>query len=258
MLIVADVHGEAAALRRLAGHGAPILVLGDLINMIDYRTNDGIVREITGGEFVDAYVALRTAGEWAASQAMWDAFRSQHDPEALRRKFSGAVEHQYAEVCAALDGAEASVTYGNVDRPDVMQRMLPETARFVDSEVVEIEGWSVGFAGGGLQSLNTPGEVDDETMAAKLADLAEVDVLCTHVAPAIPALADDVISGRAKGSAVLYDHIATTQPPFHFFGDIHQPKALRWRIGETLSRNAGYFRATGRALRFGERLRDAD
>jgi len=253
MLIVADVHGEAAALRKVAAVGEPLLVLGDLINMIDYRTNEGIVRDITGGDFVDAYVSARAAGRWATAQQMWRDFRQAHGADELHRRFNEEVEAQYLAVCAALTGTEAYVTYGNVDRPELMKRMLPRGAKFVDGEVIEIEGWTVGFAGGGLMSLNTPGEVDDETMATKLEAMAGVDVLCTHVAPSVPELAGDVISGRDKGSNVVKAHIETHQPELHFFGDIHQPKATTWRIGNTISSNVGYFRATGRGLRLAPR-----
>lgn len=249
MLIVADVHGEADALRRAASTPGPLVVLGDLINMIDYRTNDGIIKDITGAEFVDEWVRLRVAGRWDATHEMWHEFRDRHDPDELRRVFTDRVRAQYEQVCSALEGAEAYVTYGNVDRPDMMREMLPGGVRFVDGEVFEIEGWSVGFAGGGLPSLNTPGEVDTESMRDKLATLRGVDVLCTHVAPAVPELAGDVISGRAKGSRVLLEHLLADQPRYHYFGDVHQPRATEWRIASTRSVNAGYFRATGRGVR---------
>ena len=97
--------------------------------------------------------------------------------------------------------------------------------------------------------MNTPGEVSEETMAAKLASLGPVDILCTHVAPAVPALARDVIGGKEKGSAAVLDYLLQARPPFHYFGDIHQPQAISWRLGDTLCRNVGYFRATGKAVR---------
>jgi Icc-related predicted phosphoesterase len=88
-------------------------------------------------------------------------------------------------------------------------------------------------------------------MAAKLDQLGPVDVLCTHVPPAVPMLASDVIGGRPKGSGPILDYIKEHRPRYHFFGDIHQPRALSWRLGETMCRNVGYFRATGRAFAFG-------
>jgi Icc-related predicted phosphoesterase len=122
--------------------------------------------------------------------------------------------------------------------------------RFVDAEAVEIGGLRVGFAGGGVESpLGVAGEVSEAEMAAKLASLGDVDILCTHVPPLVPALARDVIGGREKGSAAIRDYLLDTGPEVHYFGDIHQPRAVRWRLGRTLCRNVGYFRATGRGVR---------
>ena len=52
MLIVADVHGEFDALRKLVKTGEALLILGDLINYVDYRTMDGIAADVLGREFV--------------------------------------------------------------------------------------------------------------------------------------------------------------------------------------------------------------
>ena len=89
----------------------------------------------------------------------------------------------YQEVAEALEGAEAYVTYGNADRPGLLRRCLPPGVRFVDGEVVEIEGLRVGIVGGGAMRLGVPGEVPDEDLAGKLAGLGPIDVLCTHAAP---------------------------------------------------------------------------
>ncbi len=71
MLIVSDVHGASAALRRVASMGEPLLVLGDLINYIDYRTNEGIVADVSGQELVDEFVSIRGAeGHEAAVRDM--------------------------------------------------------------------------------------------------------------------------------------------------------------------------------------------
>ena len=88
-------------------------------------------------------------------------------------------------------------------------------------------------------------------MSVKLDRLGPVDILCTHVPPAVPELACDVIGGREKGSAAVLEYLLREQPPNHYFGDIHQPRATTWRVGETISRNVGYFRATGRGIRHG-------
>jgi len=248
VLIVSDVHGAHEALRRVAARGGPLLVLGDLINFIDYRNNDGIIADVAGRDFVEEIVRLRTAGRHAAAGELWRELRENHTRD-LRGEFETHAESAYVEVCAALEGVEAYVTYGNVDRPDMLRRMLPPTARFVDGDVVEIEGRTVGFVGGGMASIRAAGEVSEEGIAAKLDALGPVEVLCTHMPPQIEWLARDVIGGY-KHSAAVRDYIERHQPAYHFFGDVHQPRALTWRVGATRCHNVGYFRATGRPFRF--------
>jgi len=250
MLIVSDVHGAADALRRVATMGEPLLVLGDLINYIDYRSNEGIVADISGKDLVDEFVRLRADEGTAAASGFWHQHWLGREDE-LRERYREAAEASYREVCAALAGSRAYVTYGNVDRPDMLAEHLPAGVRFVDGEVVEIEGRRVGFAGGGLARIGTAGEITEDEMAAKLATLGPVDILATHVAPAVHAPATDVIGGGEKGSEAVLDYLVEHQPPFHYFGDIHQPQATRWRIGRTICINAGYFRATGRPVRHG-------
>jgi Icc-related predicted phosphoesterase len=89
-------------------------------------------------------------------------------------------------------------------------------------------------------------------MEGLLEALGPVDVLGTHVPPAIDPLRRDVITGRLEGGSVaIADYLRRHQPAAHFFGDIHQPQASSWRIGRTLCTNVGYFRATNRAVRYG-------
>ncbi len=248
MLIVSDVHGAADKLRRAAAAAGPLLILGDLINFLDYRTLDGIITEVSGREFVTEMVRLRVAGEWDAARALWREFSAGRQEE-IRARYDLLVEQQYAEIGAALAGASGYVTYGNVDRLAALKRHLPQGMRFVDEEVVEIDGVRVGFAGGGVPLLGVEGEVSHEAMAEKLAKLGPVDVLCTHVPPLVRPLATDVIGGRGKGSPAVLDYLLEHRPRHHYFGDIHQPQAVSWRVGDTLCRNVGYFRATGRGVR---------
>jgi len=248
MLIVSDVHGASEALRRVASMGEPLLVLGDLINYIDYRSNEGIVADVSGRELVDDFVRIRNAEGHEAASDLWHRHWAGREDE-LRERYRAVTEIAYRDVCDALRGCESYVTYGNVDRPRMLAAHLPEGSRFVDAEVVTIDGLRIGFAGGGMTRIDTPGEVSEEEMAEKLTNLGPVDILATHVPPAIPALAGDVIGGREKGSTAILDYLKTTKPPFHYFGDIHQPKATTWRVGSTTCINTGYFRATGRATR---------
>jgi Icc-related predicted phosphoesterase len=249
MLLVSDVHGEFDGLAAVAASGEPLLVLGDLLNFVDYRTMDGLLADVAGVEFVRRVAGLRTVGRFAEAAEVWREFAAGREQE-LGALYDDLIEQEYRKVVVALGDAEAYVTYGNVDRPRMLRDALePGRARFVDADVIEIDGLRVGFAGGGIRNLGVPGEVSEEGLAGKLRSLGDVDVLCTHVAPAVRQLSHDVIGGRPKQSQAVLDYITEFQPPFHYFGDIHQPQAVRWRVGRTVCRNVGYFRATKRAVR---------
>lgn len=250
--IIADVHGAAALLRRLVDTvEGPLLILGDLINFVDYRTLDGIVTQMVGRELSAEMVRLRSQGRFDEARAGWQAHTAGREEE-MRDVYRKLVEAEYRAVGAALEGVEAFVTFGNVDRPRTLRRHLPATARFVDTQVIELDGATFGFAGGGIdRGLGIPGEVGDEEMEAKLERLGGVDVLCTHVPPAIGPLSSDVVGGPQKGSEPVLRFIHRHRPAWHYFGDIHQPQAVAWRVGVTRCVNAGYFRATGRGVRHG-------
>lgn len=244
MLLVSDVHDGFDALRRVAAMGEPLLVLGDLLNFIDYRTGEGMVSEILGRGFATEVAEAR--GRGTDVRGLWHRALTAY-PGDFRAEVLELADRQYREAFAAMDGAEVYVTHGNVDIVPLLAEHAGR-AHILDGEVVEIEGWRVGFVGGTGRSLFDLGV--ERPLAARLAGLGPVDILCTHVAPAVPALADDVITGRPERSSVaVLDYLVEYRPPFHYFGDIHQPRAHRWRIGPTLSRNLGYFRATGRATR---------
>lgn len=250
MLIVSDVHAAFAELAVVAARGEPLLVLGDLLNFVDYRTGSGIVADVYGRKHALAFIDNRRTGDWEANRRLWrraTAGREEELAERVRQKVVG----QYAAARLALAGADSYVTFGNVDWPDEMRDGLSGATRFIDGEVVEIEGRSVGFAGGGVPTpANAKGEVAHEVMAAKLESLGKVDILCTHIAPSVTPLHRDVVTGvLERSSSVLLDYLLTHRPRFHYFGDVHQPQALSWKVGDTTCRNVGYFRATTRAVR---------
>ena len=250
MLIVSDIHGAFEPLARVAGLGEPLLVLGDLLNVIDYRTMDGMLVDVLGHAVVAEVVERRSRGDHDGARHVWrDAVAGSE--EAVRRRFHELTITAYENAASALAGSDSIVTYGNVDSPHLLEASLPDGVRFVEVGVVEVEGRSVGIVGGGVPSLGTPGEVAHEVMRERLFGLGEVDILCTHVAPAVPQLSLDVIGGRPKHSQAVLDYLVRFSPGWHYFGDIHQPQAVSWRVGSTACRNVGYFRATGRAVRHG-------
>jgi len=250
--VVSDVHGEAEALAR-AGDGADaLIVLGDLIDFVDYHDErGGILGRVLGPEVSRRFGELRTHGGpgdlVAFAQAMWAPF---DDPAAL---VADAVREQYAELFSAMTAPTWAIP-GNVDAPE----LWPEFARpglvLADGRVATIGGLRFGFAGGvplppGMAPRRGgawhPHLVSAEEHAAVVAGLGPVDVLCSHAPPAVPELAYDVVSRRPEASSpALLAAVREHRPRVALFGHVHQPLAPRARVGRTECVNAGHFRRT--------------
>jgi Icc-related predicted phosphoesterase len=245
--VISDVHGRTGALRA-AGTGADALFcLGDLLLFVDYADySRGIFPELFGPEAARELVALRTAKKFDEAREMsaglWQ--RLGGDPAG---HLLGAAARQYAELFEALP-EPAYLTYGNVDIPHLWAEHLRPGHRVLDGQRMELGGWTFGFVGGGLRSVyRTPNELDDDAYAAKVAATGEVDVLCTHIPPAVPELLYDTVARRLeRGSQALLGHVQRTQPRYLLFGHVHQPLVRRTRIGRTECINVGHFRATGK------------
>ncbi|MEX2251248.1 MAG: metallophosphoesterase [Acidimicrobiia bacterium] len=249
ILAISDVHFALDALRRVVEMGKPLLILGDLVNLTDYRTGEGAVADVLGLEFARASAAARAAGDYEGMRDLWFE-RVAGRLDEVRAEIGEAVDAQYREVALALEGGTGFVIHGNVDRPGSLQANLPDGFEYVHGQVVEIEGTRFGFAGGGAPTpLQAEGEISDDEMRLLLEQIGPVDVLCTHVPAAVRSLRTDVITGRAeRGSEPILDYLLRERPRLHLFGDVHQPQATTWRLGPTRCRNVGYFRATGRPL----------
>jgi Icc-related predicted phosphoesterase len=243
--VVSDVHGNADALSR-AGDGADALVcLGDLLLFVDYADHGrGVLGEIFGAEAVGRFVALRTARRYDEAREFTRALWAQVDDRDAA--VTAAVREQYAKLFAAFPDP-TYVTYGNVDVPPLWPEFARDGVHVLDGQVAELGGWRFGFVGGGLPSpMRTPYEVPEEEYAAKVAALGAVDVLCSHLPPAVPELLYDTVARRfEKGSTAILDAIRTTQPRYALFGHVHQPLQRRLRIGRTECVNVGHFRGTG-------------
>jgi Icc-related predicted phosphoesterase len=244
--VVSDVHGRADALRR-AGNGADALIcLGDLLLFVDYADHSqGIFPELFGARAAADLVALRTAQRFdearTMSAALWAGLGG--DP---RRHVETAVSRQYAELFAAMP-TPSYLTYGNVDMPRLLAEHVQPGQRVLDGERMQLGGRSFGFVGGGLRTVyRTPNEIDDDVFAAKVAAVGEVDVLCSHIPPAVPELLYDTVAHRMeRGSEALLAAITRVQPRYVLFGHVHQPLCSRVRIGATECINVGHFRASG-------------
>ncbi|MEU6644815.1 metallophosphoesterase [Saccharomonospora sp. NPDC046836] len=252
--VVSDVHGNADALAR-AGDGADALVvLGDLIDFVDYHEHgNGILGTLFGAEQVSTFARLRREGSRAEtvafSRSLWATLSNP----------AAAVDEAIREQYATLFGALTAPTYalpGNVDAPGLWPEFVGPGVRLVDGRVVEIGGLRFGFVGGGLLpdgvvprrgGIWRPYLRAREEFDAAVATLSGIDVLCSHVPPALPELTYDVVARRAEiGSSALLELIHGEQPRWSLFGHVHQPLAARSRSGRTECRNVGHFKQTAR------------
>jgi Icc-related predicted phosphoesterase len=252
--VVSDVHGNSAALAKAADGADALVVLGDLIDFVDYDDHSGgILGQVFGSEAVGRFAALRVGGAPGElrvfAQSLWAGL---DDPRAT---LEDAVREQYRRLFAALP-VPCYITPGNVDLPHLWPEFLTEGVRMLDGEVIDIGGLRFGFVGGlPLPPWITPvrggpwrpylrtGDEFDRACAA----LTGVDVLCSHVPPSVPELAYDVRSRRAEtASGTLLEIIVRDRPRTALFGHVHQPLAPRARVGGTECVNVGHFRRTER------------
>lgn len=249
--VASDVHGAAAELARAADGADVFVCLGDLILFLDYDDpGRGIFADLFGEEHARAYIDARTANRFdeahALSTAAWQRIGIT-DSGQRWTVMRAMVKEQYADLFAAMP-APALLTFGNVDIPELWPEYLRTGHRVVDAGVVDVDGMRWGFVGGGLVSpMRTPYELTEAEYAAKVAALGPVDVLFTHIPPALPLLTYDTAARRFEtGSAALADYVRATQPRYHLFGHVHQPLISRARMGRTECVNVGHFNGTGR------------
>jgi Icc-related predicted phosphoesterase len=243
--VISDLHGATDHLVEAAKGCDALLVLGDLINVLDYHSMEGILVDIFGREPVAEAAGLRARGRY--DEAREAIRRRSPDDDEVRERFLAAARAEYERVFDLLPD-NSFVTYGNVDLPDLLREFLRPGVRFVDGEVIELDGERFGIVGGGLRTpLGIPGEVAEQEYDRKLASLGPVDVVCTHQPPRIPWLVYDVLGKRFEpGSTGLVGYITEHRPRFSYFGHVHQPLVDRMTIGPTRLVNVGHFRGTGR------------
>jgi Icc-related predicted phosphoesterase len=251
--VVSDVHGASDALAR-AGDGADALVvLGDLIDYVDYRDPaGGILGRVLGPEVSTEFARLRTAGERdALIRFVRDAWARVPDAPAV---VEDAVLEQYDRLFGALTAPTYAIP-GNVDMPRLWPRYAHPGLTLADGQVLDIGDLRFGFVGGvplppGVEPRAggpwTPHLLRTAEFTAAVKALDRVDVLCSHVPPAIAELAFDIVTRRAEASSqALLDVVHRDRPRAALFGHVHQPLAPRVRVGRTECVNVGHFRATG-------------
>jgi Icc-related predicted phosphoesterase len=252
--VVSDVHGNVDALAR-AGEGADaLIVLGDLIDFVDYHDHaGGILGTVFGPEKVAVFAKLRRERRHpeivAYATSLWESLA---DPHGVVEE---AVRDQYTKLFAVMPDPTYA-TPGNVDTPALWPEYAGEQVTVLDGEVVEIGGLRFGFVGGALLppggrrrrgGVFRPYLRTEEEFTEAIGKLGQVDVVCTHAPPDLPELTYDVLARRAElGSAALLELIRTTAPRVSLFGHVHQPLAARMRVGRTECVNVGHFQRTER------------
>jgi Icc-related predicted phosphoesterase len=248
--VVSDLHGAASDLKEAVPPEGPLLLLGDLVNFLDYISMTGILTEVFSLETVTQVVELRTSGRVEEARVVMRE-RSRGREEEVRTEIGRLVTQQYQEVFAALPDPTYLIL-GNVDNPALAASFASSApgVRLFDAGVVTVGGERFGLVGGALPTpLHVAGEITHDEMRARVASLGEVDVLCSHIPPAVPELCFDTVSGkREQGSADLLEYIRDVQPRRAYFGHVHQPLVSVMTIGRTVCVNVGYFRATRRAF----------
>lgn len=247
--IASDVHGAADDLARAAEGSDLFICLGDLLLYLDYvDPSQGAFAEVFGAEIAQEYIRLRLAKRFedarALTAAAWERMSGSDDPAARMEYFSSIIRDQYAKIFAALP--EPSLfTFGNVDVPSLATPFIRSGQQLLHGQVIDVDGISFGFVGAGLPSpYRTPNEISVADFDALVASLGPVDVLCTHIPPAIPDLTFDVVARRFEvGSSSILELIEATSPKYALFGHVHQPLANRYRIGRTECLNVGHFRS---------------
>jgi Icc-related predicted phosphoesterase len=246
--LIADPHGRFEDLGETISSGDTLLVLGDVLDLIDWADISGILAEVLGREdLIKKLMSAVAAGPQAVVELRDELLAPDggYYEELLRR-----VGESYSAFSRVLErlGCEAYVIFGNGDIPELLEASLNGAARVVlASGKVELAGSVFGFVPGALYSpFMMPAEMDDEAFGERLRELGPVDILCTHIPPQLQEATMDVVAGRpVEGSTNLLSYIEENKPRILYHGHVHQPAQRELLIGETRVINVAYYKRTG-------------
>lgn len=241
--IIADVHGAYDSLASQLEPGDTAILLGDYLNLIDFRTLGGILSQVyTREEIFSALAALAMGRSEIARSSIQEISGG---GEEKHRRVRGLMEEGYRAFFASLP-CRSFVIYGNTDSPEMMRALASGDVQLVEAGVIELEGQRFGLVSGnpnGPWNVGLPGEMEPEAYGALVASLGPVDVLCTHCPPAIPELTWDRLANRDEvGSSALVEYLDRFEPSRHYFGHVHNPRVSSVVRGKTKVMNAGFFR----------------
>lgn len=261
--VVSDIHGNVDALARVAETADKLVILGDLLDYVDYHDpGRGILAEMFGVDSVRHFTVLRSRGEFAElrryNAALWGSLA---DPVGV---LSGMVQERYRQVLDVIPD-DTVMTLGNVDVAAEWSRVAGDRIPCRDGEVVDIDGVRFAFVAGGVHraAVSEPPEQTRGSAAAirpwhpfmrphhdfqrLVQSLPSADVLCSHVPPDLPILRYDVVPGRVEMAGPgLTEYMRRVRPRLALFGHVHQPLAARRRYQMTECANVGHFQRTER------------
>ncbi len=247
---MSDIHGNIDGLARVAEKAEQLVILGDLLDYVDYHDfGGGILGRVFGADKVRHFAGLRASGAFSElhdyNRQLWDTL---DDADGV---LAGVVADRYQEVLAAV-GTDALLILGNVDVAAAWEASAGTVLPQRDGQVVEVAGHRFGFVAGGSTRPGTRWRAPNSVWrpmvrpaaeyAAVVDSLGPVDVLCSHVPPDVPLLRYDRYPGRMEmfGPGLL-QAIDEHQPLLAVFGHVHQPLAQRTRRGRTECVNVGHF-----------------
>lgn len=251
---VSDVHGNIDGLAAVARDAEMLVVLGDLLDYVDYHDpSAGILGEVFGEHRVREFTVLRSAGDFPALHRLnTELWATVADPVGT---LEAVVERRYRQVLQALSLAATAplLILGNTDVADSWRRVAQDSIPDLDGRVVELAGRRLGFVSGGASSLAGRPATDSskpwrplvrpiEDYLASVAAIGAVDVLCSHLPPRLAAVRYDTVPARLEmfGPGLL-ESIDTHRPLLSVFGHVHQPLTDRLRRGRTECVNVGHF-----------------
>jgi len=242
--IASDVHGAFDDLAAGLDPRDTVFLLGDFINIIDYRDLSGILAEVVDRPTIEKTLHLIQERKLEEARAFMGAAAS--GIEGMFEKVKAMTDECYRELFEKIP-CRAFLINGNVDFPATLVKRLLPPAEFIKSwRVLEMGGRRMGFVSGHpfmTYSFGMPGEVTPAEFRRRLFALGPVDHLFVHPPPAIADLSFDTVAERDEGgSPDLLDYVRRHRPRTVHFGHVHAPRKREAVLGDTRFLNVGCFR----------------
>src|SRR5205814_2562588 len=99
--VIADVHGDLDVVLSEAASCDVLLLLGDLINVIDYTNGTGILADVYGSEVVKRWTGLRSQGKFDESRRVLREVAEGREQE-FRDDLFVKIDEAYKEFCVKI------------------------------------------------------------------------------------------------------------------------------------------------------------